>query len=109
MGMGKIARPTTPMKPRRDPFPCPVCGEDVPAKAKSCPECGACDKSGWSPDAGQDGLDLPEDEEDFDYDKFLEQEFGQPRTGVPRLWWVVALVVLFAFLAMTLHVFVLSR
>lgn len=91
----------------REPFTCPVCGEDVPAGARSCPECGACDKSGWSEDARSDGLDLPDDAEDFDYDKFLEEEFGKgprARRG-SRLWWIVALVVLFAFLALSLHTF----
>ena len=57
-------------------FECPVCGEDVPAKAKACPSCGACEKSGWGDTEG-DGLDLPG--EDFDYEKFKEEEFGTPR------------------------------
>ena len=51
------------------PFECPVCGEDVPANAKACPECGACEKSGWSEDLASSGLDLPD--EDFDYEKFV--------------------------------------
>jgi len=92
----------------RGPFICPVCGEEVPPNAKACPECGACDKSGWSSDRHADGLDLPEEEDEFDYDKFLGEEFGQGprRTGVPVLWWIIAVIVLFAFLAMSLHTFV---
>lgn len=92
----------------RAPFTCPVCGEEVPPNAKACPECGACEKSGWSEDRHQDGLDLPGDDEDFDYDKFLEEELGASgrRKGVPLLWWVIAVIVLFAFLAMSLHTFV---
>ena len=99
------------MKPRRDDFICPVCGEEVPPNAKACPACGACDKSGWSADRAQDGLNLPDEEDEFDYDKFLGEEFGNGprRTGVPRLWWIVALVVLFAFLALSLHTFFLAR
>jgi len=54
-------------------FECPACGEDVPAKAKACPHCGACEKSGWSDDA-TDGIGLPDD--DFDYEKFTAEEFG---------------------------------
>jgi hypothetical protein len=90
----------------RGPFTCPVCGEEVPPNAKACPECGACDKSGWSADRHQDGL--PDGEDDFDYDKFLEDEFGQGqrRRGVPLVWWIIAIVVLFAFLAMSLHTFI---
>lgn len=59
----------------------------------------------------QDGLDLPDAEDEFDYDKFLTEEFGntaRPR-GVSRLWWIVAIVVLFAFLALSLHTFFFAR
>ena len=78
-------------------FNCPVCGEEVPNNAKSCPECGACEKSGWSgePDAG--GLGLPD--EDFDYEKFVAEEFsgGAKKTGMQWVWMLAALL---AFLAM---------
>ena len=79
-------------------FNCPVCGEEVPNHAKSCPECGACDKSGWSGHAESSGLGLPD--EDFDYDKFVEAEFGGPpkKTGMHWIWWVAALIVFIAFL-----------
>jgi uncharacterized membrane protein YvbJ len=77
---------------------CPVCGADVPAGAKSCPDCGACEKTGWSDDAASDGLDLPDDE--FDYGRFVAEEFGKgPRkSGRQMLWTVVAIVVVIAFL-----------
>jgi hypothetical protein len=74
-------------------FPCPVCGEDVPPGAKACPECGACEKSGWNEDeVSQDGLDLPD--EDFDYEKFKAEEFGEPRKsgGMPLGWKITAIV-----------------
>lgn len=85
------------MRPSRKPFNCPACGETVPAGAKSCPECGACERSGWSEDAASDGLDLPEEE--FDYEKFVAQEFGGPAKKSPRekFWWIVAVIVLIAF------------
>jgi uncharacterized membrane protein YvbJ len=76
-------------------FSCPVCGEDVPAKARACPHCGACEKSGWNEEAsGADGLDLTDD--DFDYEKFTAEEFGSPRKlrGKELLWKVTAVVVL---------------
>lgn len=79
----------------RGTFECPVCGEDVPAKAKSCPHCGACEKSGWNEDArSADGLDLPDD--DFDYEKFAHEEFGSPTklAGKQVLWTVTAIVIL---------------
>ena len=64
----------------------------------SCPACGACERSGWSEDADADGLDLPEDEEKFDYDRFVEEEFGggvKPR-GTGKVWMIAAAVLLAA-------------
>ena len=61
--------------PFRPPGQCPVCGEWVPRGAVACDDCGACAKSGWKDDAAAtDGLDLPD--EDFDYDDYIEREFG---------------------------------
>jgi len=77
------------------PEVCPVCGEDVPSKALACPECGADEKSGWNEEAGSYTVDSSEDE--FDYDKFVAEEFGgkgAKKTGVQRFWWVVAVLVL---------------
>ena len=46
------------------------------------------------------GLDLPD--ENFEYDEFIKREFGDespvPR-GVHWFWWVIALLVVVAFLA----------
>ena len=47
-----------------DWFTCPVCGEEVPAGALACPECGSDDKTGWSPETEYDGLDLPQSVEE---------------------------------------------
>jgi hypothetical protein len=85
-------------KPRD--FSCPACGELVPGGAKSCPECGACERSGWSEDADADGLDLDDPDGKFDYDRFVEDEFGggaKPR-GIGRLWAIAAAVLLAALL-----------
>lgn len=54
-------------------FACPHCGEDVPAKRRSCPHCGASENDGW----GEDDTDLEDGE--FDYDEYVEREFGQSR------------------------------
>ena len=77
-------------------FACPACGEDVPIKAKACPHCGACEKSGWGDDSA-DGLDL---ENDFDYEKFTAEEFGTPRKvgGKQLLWKITAIVLLLVVL-----------
>jgi hypothetical protein len=82
------------------PESCPNCGADVPRGARSCPECGADENTGWSETAYASSLNLPEDS--FQYDEFVEQEFGakkpMPR-GVKWYWWLVAIGVLglFAF------------
>ena len=81
----------------RSSFPCPVCDGDVPATARACPHCGACEKSGWREEGRDtDGLDLPDD--DFDYKKFTAREFGTPDKphGKERFWkaFAVGVVVL---------------
>ena len=81
-------------------FSCPACGENVPVRAKACPHCGACEKSGWKEGAGDiDGLDLPGG--DFDYDKFVADEFGtKPKfEGKQLLWKVTALILIILFIA----------
>ena len=81
----------------RPPGQCPVCHEVVPRKAAACPDCGACAKSGWNDDESYlDGVDLPDDPDDFDYDEFTKREFGEERDLVPRKpwWWWIAVVLL---------------
>lgn len=85
---------------QRTPEVCPVCGEDVPRGALACPECGADHNSGWKPGA-LDADGLPD--EDFDYEEFVRDEFGPPRTkGLHPVWWVTAVLVLILFLALAL-------
>lgn len=87
----------------KPPGQCPVCGEWVPRGAAACNDCGACAKSGWSGDTHADGLDLPD--EDFDYDDFVAREFGQqlPRkVGMSPLWWWAAVALLISLLAAAL-------
>jgi hypothetical protein len=85
-------------------FPCPICGKNVPVKAKACPHCGACDKTGWDEETtAADGLDLPDD--NFNYEKFTEEEFGQPRKlrGKRLFWWWITtiLTVILIFLILS--------
>lgn len=78
---------------------CPNCGAEVPPGAKACPECGSDEQTGWSEAAQTGGLDLPDEE--FSYDEFVQREFGGKRPvphGVHWFWWIVAIVVLGAFL-----------
>ncbi|MFM8365731.1 MAG: hypothetical protein ACKOAS_11355 [Verrucomicrobiota bacterium] len=90
---------------RPPPEECPVCGADVPRRALACPDCGADYLSGWREDADTSGgLDLPD--EDFDYEEFTRREFGgdgvKPES-ISWKWWVAAVVLILAFLAMLLR------
>jgi hypothetical protein len=96
---------TTPSNRRKAaPEVCPVCGEEVPRKALACPECGADHNSGWREDAdAAGGLDLPDD--DFDYDAFVRDEFGtQPKpAGIKMVWWITAIVLFVALALMWIY------
>jgi RNA polymerase subunit RPABC4/transcription elongation factor Spt4 len=79
------------------PETCPNCGADVPRGAKSCPECGADEETGWSDSATADRLGIPDD--NFDYERFVKEEFGPARVkpkGIHWLWWATALILLVA-------------
>lgn len=83
----------------RPPGQCPACGEWVPRKAAACDCCGACERSGWKAESDvYDGLDLPDD--NFDYDAFIAEEFGEGKIkrNMSNVWWWVALVLAAAFL-----------
>lgn len=92
---GFIPRRSGPMS-FKPPGQCPSCGEWVPRKALACDCCGACEKTGWKAESPvYDGLDLPD--EDFDYDQFIENEFGSKSetktTAREKLWrWVAAIL-----------------
>jgi zinc-ribbon domain len=90
--------------PGRAPEVCPVCGEDVPPGAAACPECGADHNSGWREDAeSYDGVGLPD--ESFNYDEFVEQEFGSlPKpAAIKTVWWMTAILVLVVLVAIYLY------
>lgn len=81
---------------------CPVCGTEVTLSASACPECGADDTTGWNEEqTAYDGLDLPDDE--FNYDEYLEKEFGaEDKVAKKSLLWPgiigLTLVVIFIIL-----------
>lgn len=68
--------------------PCKTCAnKNKPAKEKA--------KRSWEQDKMYDGLDLPDD--DFDYDEFVAREFGHlphKKTGVKWYWWLLGVVIL---------------
>lgn len=90
----------------RPPEICPNCGAEVPRDAKACPECGSDETTGWSEQARYDSLDLPD--ENFDYDEFVEREFGEKKKSpVPRgvhwFWWIAALLLIAALVLVFLQ------
>lgn len=76
---------------------CPVCGEVVPEKAKACPECGACEETGWSDEGKADALGIPGD--NFDYNEYIKREFeGEThKRQYGGLWIITATILLAAF------------
>ena len=83
-----------------DEFICPVCGAEVPANAKACPECGSDDKTGWSSNTMYDGTGI-DDPGEFDYEEWKRREIegrSPRRTGKQWWWWVVGVVILAALL-----------
>jgi hypothetical protein len=77
------------------PEVCPNCGAEIPRTARSCPTCGSDETTGWSEEAAASGLDLPN--QDFDYNEFVKEEFGsrspKPR-GLHWFWWLVGIALL---------------
>ncbi len=69
------------------PGECPVCGAEVSAGAKACPECGACPGTGWSEQAAYDALGLPDAE--FDHAAFVAEELEPRRFGQSRPRWMI--------------------
>ena len=90
---------------------CPHCGAVLPPRARACPECGSDESTGWSDRAAGDRLGLPDEE--FDYDQFVREEFGEDDTGgqTPArrgwqwIWWAVAATLLAIFAASWLRLF----
>jgi hypothetical protein len=82
--------------PRTDePFICPNCGAEVPAKSPACPECGADEKTGWSDDTIYDGTGI-EDPDEFKYEDWKHREMEgrwTRRTSKQWFWWVVGLLI----------------
>jgi predicted nucleic acid-binding Zn ribbon protein len=87
-----------------DPFICPVCGAEVPAKAVACPECGSDEKTGWSENTVYDATGI-EDPDDFDYEAWKRREVSGARKRTRRdwLWWIVALTALLLFVLLMLR------
>ena len=74
---------------------CLRCGKRVRTTATRCHHCGlAIDSDAINPSDEDQSI-----EDDFDYEEFLEREFGQKRSNSRKpWWWYVAWVVLLVML-----------
>ena len=61
--------------------------------------CGADHRSGWRENAEvYDAVDLPND--DFNYEEFVQQEFGSSRRPtIKKVWWITAILLIAALIA----------
>jgi uncharacterized membrane protein YvbJ len=73
---------------------CPHCGAELRKNAKFCPECGSSDSDGW-----RDEEEGHADDESFDYDEFVERNYGSTAANLstPLHWRFVAIVLLIVF------------
>lgn len=81
-------------------YVCPFCEREVRV-GEPCPGCAkkkvrkARNRKSWEQSSSLDGLDLPDEE--FDYEDFCKREFGKSphlKTGLKWYWWVLAVVLL---------------
>lgn len=84
--------------PSITPSECPVCGAEVPPRARACPHCGADEKTGWNEEATRyDGLDLPETAFEEGAPTRNDPSLN-PRLrpgGISLLWWGTGLCIAF--------------
>lgn len=67
-----------------------MCGASIPRGARSCPECGADERTGWREQSIYDGLDLPAE-------AFGENEETKlRRSGLSWYWLAAGMLVLLA-------------
>lgn len=89
---------------------CPFCerevrvGEPCPGCAKKAVKQIRAQKS-WEQPSSLDGLDLPED--DLDYEDFCKREFGKSphhKTGLKWYWWLLGVAILVGMAASALWI-----
>lgn len=84
-----------------DWYACPSCGDEVRVGSEGCRKCrGKCPADFEDEAEGDwpDGVDLPEDPEEFDYEDWKKREFGvkakiKPH-HLPLKYWITGIVLL---------------
>lgn len=84
---------------RPPPDECANCGADIPPRAKSCPECGADEQTGWRETDIYDGLELPDEAwgDDTSDDSIRPLASGRPGQ-LAWYWWATGFFLLVALL-----------
>jgi ribosomal protein L32 len=83
---------------RPPPDECANCGAVIPRHARSCPGCGADERTGWRENDVYDGLELPDQAWDDGNTPPLRQRPPERRVnGVPWYWWCVGIGLLLVF------------
>lgn len=87
-----------------DWYACPFCGTEVRVGSKGCPGCTPGAGKSWQQDSSLDGVDLPDDPEEFDYDDFVKREFGKTArvvkpAGLKWKWWITGVLLLAGMIA----------
>ncbi len=89
---------------KQEYVPCPYCGEMIKSSARACKHCGSDERTGWSDDTYLDGIDIGD--EDFDYEETAAREFSHG--NYPRNWlksWktITGILLLLLFLIMVMR------
>jgi len=88
----------------QDSYACPGCGKEVRVGAPGCTRCAPRSQRGSYPKA--EGWEGDEEDEPFDYEAFVREEFGgglKPR-GIAWHWWITAVALLAALAWMAARV-----
>lgn len=92
-------------KSKGDYFICPHCGAEVDKGASFCRECGSDRKTGWQeyPNVGADATSGYGEDDDFDYNEFVREEFpGHSRHSARRPIKRLLLIILVVLLCLSL-------
>ena len=83
-----------------DWYACPSCGAEVRVGSRGCSRCGPGLPEDWLEEEHLEGISLPDDPAEFDYDEYVKREFGAAsRVKPPHLawkWWIVGVLLLAA-------------
>ena len=80
------------------PEECANCGARIPRGAKSCPECGADERTGWRETSIYDDLELPESA--YDDEEQSPRRPSSPRVnGIAWYWWLIAALLVIGMIA----------